>query len=113
MLGIVNAADGACVHAAPLLFELGHELNRADLGRATHGASGEDGAQRIQLRSIGPKLSGDARRQMDDVAELFDVHERLDARRRWIAHAIDVIACEIDEHDMLSTVFRRLQERLA
>lgn len=39
--------------------------------------------------------------------ELLDLHERVDDDRLGLAHAVDVVAREVDEHDVLGAVLDR------
>ena len=44
------------------------------------------------------------------MAELLDDHEVIDAYRQGIAHAVDVVACQVDKHDVLGAVFQRVSK---
>jgi hypothetical protein len=50
---------------------------------------------------------------MDDVAELLHPHQMIHLDRLGLADAVDIIACEIHQHDMLSSVFFGVQQLLA
>lgn len=42
---------------------------------------------------------------MDDMAELLDLHEMVDLDGVGLADTVDVVAGEIDEHDVFGPVF--------
>ncbi len=45
-----------------------------------------------------------------DVGEFLDDHEAVDAGGEGVADAVDVVAGEVDEHDVLGAVFERVAE---
>ena len=49
--------------------------------------------------------TGHLRCQVHDMAELFHVHQRIDLHRFWLAHSIDVVPRQIDQHDVFCAVF--------
>lgn len=53
------------------------------------------------------QLAADLAREVHDVRELLDLHERVDDDRLGLAHAVDVVAREVDEHDVLGAVLDR------
>jgi hypothetical protein len=48
--------------------------------------------------------SRDLTREVHHVAEFLDLHQAVDVDRLGPAHAVDVVPCEIDEHDVLGAV---------
>lgn len=44
------------------------------------------------------------------MAELFNDHEAVDADGEGVSYAVDVVASEVDEHDVFGTVFERAAE---
>ena len=50
---------------------------------------------------------------MNDVAELLHCHQMVYLDRLGLANTVDIIAREIDQHDMLSSIFLGVQQLLA
>jgi hypothetical protein len=50
---------------------------------------------------------------MDDVAEVLHSHQMIHLDRLGLADTVDIIACEIHQHDMLSSIFLGVQQCLA
>lgn len=101
---VAKVAHGTGVHASLLLFQLGNQLHGADLGGARHGPRGEDGAKGVEARLVGPQDARHLRDEVLDVAKLFHLHEAVDADAVGVADAVDVVAGQVDEHDVLGAV---------
>lgn len=81
------------------------------------GVSASSSGQRLELgyervkenapRQALAQLAADLAREVHDVRELLDLHERVDDDRLGLAHAVDVVAGEVDEHDVLGAVLDR------
>ncbi|TLD05191.1 uncharacterized protein PgNI_09741 [Pyricularia grisea] len=102
--GVAKVTDGAGVDAPLLPLELGDELHGADLGGARDGAGGEDGAEGVEAGLAGPQDARDLGDEVLDVAEALDHHEAVDAGLERVAHARDVVAGQVDQHDVLGAV---------
>ena len=50
---------------------------------------------------------------MDDVAEVLHSHQVIHFDRLGLADTVDIIAREIHQHDMLSSIFLGVQQLLA
>ncbi len=49
---------------------------------------------------------------MDDVAEVLHSHQMVHFNCVRLANTVDIIACEIHKHDMLSSIFLGVQQLL-
>ena len=81
--------------------QLGDAFHGPDLGRARDGPRGEARAERVQGVESRRELSFDDRGEVHDVREAVDAHELLHADRPRARDAPDVVAREVDEHDVL------------
>ena len=77
------------------------DLHRAQLRRAGHRAAGERGADAVDRGRVVAQAAADRRDELVDGGVGLDGHERrhLDAAQR--AHAAEVVAHEIDDHEVL------------
>lgn len=103
----VEAAHGARIHASPFAFCLADELHSSDLGSAGHGAGREDASKRIESGLACSQLARNLTGQVHDVAELFDLHQGVDLDAGRLAHAVHVVARQIDQHDVLCAILLR------
>ena len=60
--------------------------------------------ERVEPIAIVGELAFDDRRQVHDVREALEAHELRHAHRPVVADAADVVAAEIDEHDVLGAL---------
>ena len=128
--GKVKVADCAGVRASTLLLEVRDELDRTNFRSPRDGAGGEDGAERVEAGVRGTsgarrgegqgrsspsealaKGARDLAREVHDVAELLDLHQAVDLDSIGPADAVDVVAREVDEHDVLGPVLEGREER--
>lgn len=115
-----RAGDGACgedgpeggepasrVRRAELISGRSHSSNalRPSCARARSSKNGRE--KRDSPILILAEHPADLTRQVHDVRELFDLHERVDDDRLGAAHAVDVVPREVDEHDVLGAVLDR------
>ena len=98
---VAEVADGAAVEAPPLPFRGGDELHRPDLRGAGEGAGREDGPERVEGVEVRPEPPLDVAHEMEDVAVLLDLHVLADRHRAGPRHPPEVVAPEVDEHDVL------------
>jgi hypothetical protein len=47
---------------------------------------------------------------VDDMAELLQLHEMIDLDGLWVTDAVNVVAREVDQHDVFRAVFLRRQQ---
>ena len=47
---------------------------------------------------------------MDNMAELLEFHEMVHFNRLGLANPIDIISCQIDQHDVLGAILLRREE---
>ena len=91
----------AAVDAAAGGFELFDDLHGADFGSAGEGAGGEAGAEGVDGGEVRAKRAFERADEMHDVRVALDEHEVLDLDGAEVADAADVVAAEVDEHDVL------------
>jgi len=81
-------------------------LHRADFRRAADRAGGKRRAHQIVIRFAGGQFSLHLRDDMHDVAVTLHDHQILHLHAAEIAHAADVVAREIHEHDVFGAFLR-------
>lgn len=59
---------------------------------------------------IGAEHPADLTGQVHHVRELLDLHERVDDDRLGLAHPVDVVPGEVDQHDVFGAVLDRRGE---
>ena len=72
----------------------------------------ERGAQQVERGDLGAQLAGHLGDEMRDVGEPLRLEEALDLDRSGDAHAREVVAAEVDEHDVLRPLLRVALELL-
>ena len=107
---VAEIADRARVHASLLALQLGDQFHRLDFRRAADGAGGEDAAEGVEAGHALAQNARDLRDEVLDVTELLDGHEAVDSGRERVADPVDVVAGEVDEHDVLGAVLDRVSE---
>src|SRR5690606_24553035 len=105
-------AQRAGVETALRWFLLRDDLHRADLRGATDGARREGGAHEIVGVAIFGDPTFDLRYDVHHVRVALDHHHLRDGHAPEAAHAADVVAREINEHEMLRP-FLLVGEKLA
>ena len=99
----VHVADGSRVKAAFLRLELVDDLHGAQLRRTADRAGRECGTQDVHGCVMRGDFTDDTAHHVGDVGEPFDRHQFRHAYRARDADAAEVVACEVDEHGVLST----------
>ena len=101
-----EVADRAAVNAAAFAFEFRDDLHGAHLRRAGKGASGERRTEEVKRVLLGGELTFDLRDDVHHVRVAFDdrVVGHLDGAGD--ADAAEVIAGEVDEHQVLGAFLR-------
>src|ERR1041385_5344807 len=82
------------------------QLHGPDLRRAGERAGGERGEERIDGRAAAAQAAAYVGDQMHDVAVALDVAEVSDLDRAAGADAPEIVAAEVDEHEVLGALFR-------
>lgn len=103
--GKVRVEDAAAVDAATGGFELFDNLHRADFGCSRERACGETGAERVDGSQIFEELAFDTRHQVHDVRVALDEHKVFGLYAAELGDATDIVAAEVDEHDVLGYFF--------
>ena len=101
--GEIEVADGAAVGAAAGGFEFVDDLHGADFGCAADGADGEADAEGVEGGQAVGEFAGDVAGDVHDVAVALDGHDVADVDGADFGNAADVVAMEVDEHDVLGT----------
>ena len=70
-------------------------------GRAGQRAGREDRAKRIERVELGSQAPFDVADQVEDVAVALDLHVLADGHRPGPGHPAQVVAAEVDQHDVL------------
>jgi hypothetical protein len=99
-----HVAEGAGVGAAAHRLELVDDLHRAHLGGARGRAHRQRGGEGVERRAAVGELALDARHQVHDVRVALDAHEVGDLDAAGAADAAQVVAAEVDEHDVLGAL---------
>ena len=102
--GKVEIADGAAVEPAPRRLEPADDLHRANLRRAGQRAGRERRDERVEPVAVLGELALDARHEMHHVRVALERHELRHADAADLGDAADVVAAEVDEHDVLGAL---------
>ncbi len=105
VLVVVDVADGTGVGAAFGGFKFVDDLHGADFGGAGDGADGEGEAEGVEEGFIGGEFSGDVGDDVHDVGVAFDGEDVGDFDGAEFGGAADVVAAEVDEHDVFGAFF--------
>ncbi len=99
-----EVAERAAVRAAPRGLELVDDLERALLRRAGDRAAGERGAQEVGVADIGARARADPRHLVVERRQLDDVAEVVDGDAAGLGDPAEVVALEVDDHQVLRGV---------
>src|SRR6185437_1652553 len=101
----VGIEDGAAVDASADRFNLFNDFHGADFGSAGEGSGGKAGGEGVHGAEVFAQLAFNGGDQVHDVRVAFHEHEVADAHGAEVAYAANVIAAEIDEHDVFGALF--------
>ncbi len=104
-------ADGSGVDAAGVGFELADDLHGADLGGAGDGAAGKHGGEDVVEGGARTQGGGDGGGHLVEGLVALDGEEVVDVHGAGKADAAEVVAEEVDDHDMLGAVLFVALER--
>ena len=99
-----DMADGAGIDAARTRLELADDLHGAHLGRAGDRAAGEQGAEHVLEPHVGPELGLDAGSHLMHRAVGLDREQVGDLDRADLRHAAEIVAQQIDDHQVLGAL---------
>src|SRR5699024_12848397 len=99
-----HVADHSPVDPATDGFELVDDLQRPGFGRTGQRSGREGRAQNVDGRGAGLELTADGRADVHDVAVADDCHELADVDRPGGAHLRQVVAGQIDEHEVFGAL---------
>ena len=102
----IDVADGAGIGTTAGRLELVDDLHGPDLRGPRDGAGREASAKRVEGRLVGEELPGDVARDVHDMAVALDRHHVGELHRTDLGDAADVVATEVDEHDVLGPLLR-------
>ena len=109
---VPEVADRAAVQPPALALGSGDELHRAHLRGPGQRAGREDGAQRVERVELRPQPALDVRHEVEDVAVALHLHVLADRDRPGAGDPAQVVATEVDEHDVLGALLRIALELL-
>ena len=94
-------ADRPGVDAAGLGLQRVDDLQRAELGRAGHRTAGEAGADGVEGVDAGTQLSPHRGHQLVDGGVALRGHQGRHGHRTHVAHPPEVVAEQVDDHQVL------------
>ena len=101
---VADVADRTRVDAAPPALDLGDELHRAYLRRPRDRAGGERRLEQRERILVGPEPALDLRDEVHDVRVSLDLQLLDDLDGSGVADAAEVVAGEVDEHEVLGAL---------
>lgn len=107
-----EVADGSGVGAALAFFHLVDDLHGTNLGRAGDGSGGEGGAHHVVGSEVIAETTVDIGDDVHDVAVALNGHEVTNFDTVKLGDAADIIAGEVDQHDVLGAFFGVVEEVL-
>jgi len=99
-----DVADGSGVDTAGMGLELADDLHGADLGCAGDGAAGKHGGEDVVEGKARAEGSGDGGGHLVEGLIAFDREEVVNADGARSADAAEIVAQEVDDHDVLGTI---------
>ena len=106
--GEVDVADDSGVRAAFRRLELVDDLHRPHLRRAGDRPGGKRRPQHVDWSPALEQLAGDLRGEVHDVAVALEGHQLVDLLGAEAHDPADVVAGQVDEHDVLGQLLRVL-----
>src|SRR3990172_3619087 len=100
----VDIADRAGIGPARSLFQFTDDLHATHLGAAGDGAARKYRAQYLSGRHPAAQSSAYIRNDVMHMRIAFNPHEFIDLDAAWDADAAQIIAFEIDQHDMFGAL---------
>ena len=94
------------IDAAARRLQLVDNFHGANFGRAGKRAARKAGRQRVEAIHIFAQLSAQARNQMHHVRVALDKHQLLDVHRTVFRNAAQIVAAQVDQHDVLGALLR-------
>src|SRR3569833_3637068 len=101
----VEIAEGAGLRAAPHALEVGNDLHAAEFRDASDGTPRKYRAHRFYRRYVRAQLPTDIRNDMVYVSVGLNGHQLIHMDRAGLANAPEIVALQVDEHDVLRTLF--------
>src|SRR6266436_10312722 len=105
-----EVADRARVTAAPRVFQFANDLHRADFGSAGDGSRRKGRSNCVKHATTAAQTAHYVGHDVHDMAVALDLHELCYSNGAEFCHSTDVIACEIDKHDVLGALLRIRQQ---
>src|SRR5690606_6890637 len=97
---VAHVAGGAAVDAAAHGFQLVDDFHGADFGRAGQRAGRESRPQHVDVAHAVVQFAAHVGHQVHDVGIALDGHGVRDLDRAGLGNAADVVAGQVDEHDV-------------
>ncbi len=102
--GEVQIADAAAVQTAPGRLQFVDDLHRAGLGGTGEGAGREARGEHVEGGAAGGHLAGDGGDDVHHVRVALDGHEVDHLDRAGLADPAEVVAAEVDQHQVLGAL---------
>ena len=108
--GEVEVADHARIRSASRRLELIDDLHRPHLRRSADGPGRERGPEHVDRPEPFAKTAGDLRGEVHHVGVVLQRHQLFHRAGAEVDDTTDIVAGEVDEHDMLGNFLRMLLE---
>jgi len=108
----VEIAERAGVHRAPHRLDAVEDAHGRDLRRSRHRSGWKGGADEIDGVAVAAKPSRDGRHHLEHGRVALDRHQLGHRHAADLADPTEVVAHEIDDHQVLGAVLRRARELL-
>src|SRR5215216_3428108 len=108
--GEVEVADAAGIGAAAVALQVVDDLHGPDLGGPRHRAGREARRQHVEGGHAAGQLTDHVRDQVHDVGVALDPHELVDPDGAGPADPAEVVAGQVDQHDVLGPLLLVGQE---
>src|ERR1700722_15331740 len=109
--GKIQIQDRTGVNAAARRLKLVDDFHGADLRGTRERSGGKAGHQRVEAINVVTQPAAQAGRDVHHVRIALDEHQPLWLDRAVFADAAQIVAPEIDQHDVLGTLLRIGQQR--
>src|SRR5262249_37832555 len=105
-----KVADGACVTAAPRFFQFANDLHRPNFGCAGDSSRRKGRSNCVKHATTATQTAHYVGHDMHYVAVALDLHELCHSNGAEFRHSTHIIACQINQHDVLGALLRICQQ---
>src|ERR1700681_4759204 len=100
----IQIKNRASIDPAAGRLELIDNLHGSDLGRTRKRSCWKAGHQRVKAIYLAAEVPAQARHHMHHMRVALDEHQPVDLYRTVLAHAAEIVATKIHEHDVLGAL---------